>query len=62
MINLQQNIKRCKDTANQQKTSVKRGKSLFSVMENIKRRSGNINSKLITSLLKPHQLDLFEMR
>ena len=61
MINLQQNIKRCKDTANQEK-SLKRGTSFFSIMENIQQRSGRINSKVVTSLLKPHQLDLFEMR
>ena len=61
MINLQQNIKRCKDTANHE-TSLKRGNSLFSIMENIHQRSGRINSKIVTSLIKPHQLDLFEMR
>ena len=61
MINLQQNIKRCKDTANQ-KITLKREKSLYSIIESIKRRSGSINSKVITALLKPNQLDLFDMR
>ena len=61
MINLQQNIKRCKDTANQ-KIPLKREKSLYSIMESIKRRSGSINFKVITALIKPHQFDLFNMR
>ena len=61
MINLQQNIKRCKDTASKGKT-VKREKSLFSILDSINRKSGRIHSKVITSSLKPHQLDLFERR
>ena len=60
MINLQQNIKRCKHDATN-KSSHKRGKDLYSMMESIKKKSG-ANVKVVTALLKPHQLDLLEMK